>query len=277
MKKGRISPPPPPSIEVCCQKYSNINAHINIYISLLMLILFFLKLLGGGGRDGGMLASQNDEETMRITPRTIILFVCISCTMLIALYFLYKYLFYIILAIFCLVSSIGTQRILDLLFACMPFPLPALPLRVPFFGRVTFWSILSTVIAISLAVSWAVFRKDEGAWIAQDILSICFLLSTIQFIRLPSLKVLMSVHPSIHPSIHPSTLPNKHTIYVSSIYLLTVYPLVNMLSLIASMCLHLFVWVHEGDVIFYLFIISWGACSASFFMNTHLLVNFSVF
>lgn len=133
--------------------------------------------------------TTQEEETMRVTPRTVVIFVGASCGMLLALYFLYKLFFYIILSIFCLVASIGTQRVLDLLVACLPIRLPALPLTLPLVGRLTLWSMLCAALAVGLTVCWAVYRKASNAWIGQDMLSICFLLSTIQFIRLPSLKI----------------------------------------------------------------------------------------
>ena len=126
---------------------------------------------------------------MQFTPRTIGMFFMSSCIMLIALYFLYAYIYYLVLAIFCLVSCLGLQRVLDLFIAMAPCRLPPYPISLPLFGTFTLWSGLSAVFSLVVVIVWAVHRASDRAWIVQDMLGIAFLVSTIQFIRLPSLKV----------------------------------------------------------------------------------------
>lgn len=117
------------------------------------------------------------------------MFLFASSIMLIALYFLSRYLYYIVLSVFCLVSAIGVHRVFDVLIALLPFSLPVLSLRLPLFGQVTIYSFISALSAIIFSATWAAYRQAPRAWVAQDILGVCFILSALQSLRLPSLKV----------------------------------------------------------------------------------------
>merc|ERR1711902_215602 len=48
---------------------------------------------------------------------------------------------------------------------------------------------LLLVASISISVVWLVFRKEDWAWILQDILGILFSINMLKVLRLPSLKI----------------------------------------------------------------------------------------
>ncbi|KAB0378465.1 hypothetical protein FD755_010043 [Muntiacus reevesi] len=128
---------------------------------------------------------KKKEEYFTFSPLTVI-FVVICCIMMVLLYFFYKWLVYVMIAIFCIASAMS-------LYNCL-----AALVRKIHWGRCTITccgksfevrlNFLSG-LCIAVAVVWAVFRnEDSWAWILQDILGIAFCLNLIKTLKLPNFK-----------------------------------------------------------------------------------------
>ncbi|CAN9503464.1 unnamed protein product [Ophioblennius macclurei] len=140
-------------------------------------------------RDDG--AEKHDEETLDVTPIMICVFVVVSCSMLVLLYFFYDYLVLCVIAAFCMASSVG-------LYGCLwPFVrrLPFCKCRIPennlpyLHKRPQVRVLLLAALSISVSVVWTVFRnEDRWAWVLQDILGIAFTLNMLKKVRLPTFK-----------------------------------------------------------------------------------------
>nr|CAB3469133.1 unnamed protein product [Digitaria exilis] len=61
--------------------------------------------------------------------------------------------------------------------------------KVPFIGAVSHLTLAVCPFCIAFAVLWAVFRQLPYAWIGQDILGIALIVTVIQIVRVPNLKV----------------------------------------------------------------------------------------
>ncbi|CAN6192312.1 unnamed protein product [Urochloa humidicola] len=61
--------------------------------------------------------------------------------------------------------------------------------KVPFIGAVSHLTLAVCPFCIAFAVLWAVFRQAPYAWIGQDILGIALIVTVIQIVRVPNLKV----------------------------------------------------------------------------------------
>ncbi|KAM9714858.1 signal peptide peptidase-like 2A isoform 3-T3 [Dama dama] len=129
---------------------------------------------------------KKKEEYFTFSPLTVIIFVVICCIMMVLLYFFYKWLVYVMIAIFCIASAMS-------LYNC----LAALVRKIQW-GRCTITCCsksfevrlyLLSGLCIAVAVVWAVFRnEDRWAWILQDILGIAFCLNLIKTLKLPNFK-----------------------------------------------------------------------------------------
>ncbi|KAK1339053.1 hypothetical protein QTO34_019726 [Cnephaeus nilssonii] len=95
---------------------------------------------------------RKKDEYLTFSPLTVVIFVAICCVMMVLLYFFYKWLVYVMIAIFCIASAMS-------LYNC----LAALIRKIPY-GQCT----------------WA--------WILQDILGIAFCLNLIKTLKLPNFK-----------------------------------------------------------------------------------------
>jgi len=61
--------------------------------------------------------------------------------------------------------------------------------KVPFLGAVSHLTLAVCPFCVAFAVVWAVFRQLPFAWIGQDILGIALIVTVIQIVRVPNLKV----------------------------------------------------------------------------------------
>ncbi|KVH95424.1 Peptidase A22B, signal peptide peptidase [Cynara cardunculus var. scolymus] len=62
-------------------------------------------------------------------------------------------------------------------------------IKVPFFGAVSYLTLAVLPFCIVFAVLWAVYRETKFAWIGQDILGITLIITVLQIVHVPNLKV----------------------------------------------------------------------------------------
>lgn len=62
-------------------------------------------------------------------------------------------------------------------------------IKVPFFGAVSYLTLIVSPFCIAFAAVWARYRDLSFAWIGQDILGIALIITVLQIVRVPNLKV----------------------------------------------------------------------------------------
>ncbi|XP_069844471.1 signal peptide peptidase-like 2A isoform X3 [Dipodomys merriami] len=129
---------------------------------------------------------KKKEEYVTFSPLTVVVFVVICCVMMVLLYFFYKWLVYVIIAIFCIASAMSLYNCLAALIHKIPCGQCTITCR----GKsIEVRLIFLSGLCIAVAVVWAVFRnEDRWAWILQDILGIAFCLNLIKTLKLPNFK-----------------------------------------------------------------------------------------
>lgn len=130
--------------------------------------------------------SLSDEETLTLTPVTVVVFVTSCCIMLVLMYYFYKWLVYVVISIFCLASVSSLYFCLSALFKKIPYG----QCRFPCWNHaIEVRLVLLLLFCIGLSVTWAVFRnEDSWAWILQNILGISFCLNFIKTLKMPNFK-----------------------------------------------------------------------------------------
>ncbi|KAG8145061.1 putative Signal peptide peptidase-like 2A-like protein [Naja naja] len=100
---------------------------------IIFLIAMFCVSLGGywsgraeleklkRGPNPGSNESLSDEETLTLTPLSTVIFVSSCCIMLVLMYFFYKWLVYVVIAIFCLASVSSMYCCLSALLKKIPY------------------------------------------------------------------------------------------------------------------------------------------------------------
>uniref|UniRef100_G1R3C1 Signal peptide peptidase-like 2A n=1 Tax=Nomascus leucogenys TaxID=61853 RepID=G1R3C1_NOMLE len=129
---------------------------------------------------------KKKEEYLTFSPLTVVIFVVICCVMMVLLYFFYKWLVYVMIAIFCIASAMSLYNCLAALIHKIPYGQCTIACR----GKnMEVRLIFLSGLCIAVAVVWAVFRnEDRWAWILQDILGIAFCLNLIKTLKLPNFK-----------------------------------------------------------------------------------------
>uniref|UniRef100_A0A8D0L827 Signal peptide peptidase like 2A n=1 Tax=Sphenodon punctatus TaxID=8508 RepID=A0A8D0L827_SPHPU len=130
--------------------------------------------------------SRKEEENVTLTPFTVVIFVIICCVMLVLLYFFYKWLVYVIIAVFCVASALSLYNCL----AALIRKISCGQCRISCCNRsIEVRLIFLAGFCIATAVVWAVFRnEDRFAWILQDILGVAFCLNFIKTLKMPNFK-----------------------------------------------------------------------------------------
>uniref|UniRef100_F6Z7M0 Arginine/serine-rich coiled-coil protein 2 n=1 Tax=Xenopus tropicalis TaxID=8364 RepID=F6Z7M0_XENTR len=175
--------------------YSPALPKFDFSMLLIFLISVFTVALGGYWSGLSELPSPPGTETegrkkkddnVTFTPLTVIFFVVICCVMLLLLYFFYKWLVYVIIAVFCLASATSLFNCLSAIIQNIPYG----KCRISCCNKsaeVRLFFLAAFCIAVS--VTWVVFRnEDRWIWILQDILGIAFCLNFIKTLRMPNFK-----------------------------------------------------------------------------------------
>ncbi|KAK7295093.1 hypothetical protein RJT34_17996 [Clitoria ternatea] len=129
---------------------------------------------------------------VEISTAAAISFVVIASCFLVMLYKLMASWFVeVLVVLFCIGGVEGLQTCLVALLSCFRWFQHAgqTYVKIPFFGAVSYLTLAVTPFCIVFAVLWGVYRRVSFAWIGQDILGITLIITVLQIVRIPNLKV----------------------------------------------------------------------------------------
>ncbi|PIN05829.1 putative protein, contains PA domain [Handroanthus impetiginosus] len=150
------------------------------------------KLLKDGSDEYLSNDTNKSSGVVDINTTSAIFFVVIASCFLVMLYKLMSSWFIeILVVIFCLGGIEGLQTCLVALLSCFRWFEPAAEsfVKVPFLGAVSYLTLAVSPFCIVFAVLWALYRGVSFAWIGQDILGIALIITVLQIVRVPNLKV----------------------------------------------------------------------------------------
>ncbi|XP_027334177.1 signal peptide peptidase-like 4 isoform X2 [Abrus precatorius] len=150
------------------------------------------KLLKDASDDYANAENVGSSGYLEISTAAAVLFVVIASCFLVMLYKLMSFWFVeVLVVLFCIGGVEGLQTCLVALLSCFRwFQHPAQTfVKIPFFGAVSYLTLAVTPFCIVFAVVWAVYRRASYAWIGQDILGITLIITVLQIVRIPNLKV----------------------------------------------------------------------------------------
>lgn len=125
-----------------------------------------------------------------INTTSAVFFVVIASCFLILLYKLMSFWFVeLLVVLFCIGGVEGLQTCLVALLSRWFKRAGESYVKVPFFGAVSYLTLAVSPFCIAFAVIWAVKRRIYFAWIGQDILGIALIITVLQIVRVPNLKV----------------------------------------------------------------------------------------
>ncbi|XP_041091486.1 signal peptide peptidase-like 2A isoform X4 [Polyodon spathula] len=139
---------------------------------------------------GGRRKAESRDE-IQFTPLKVVIFVLGMCGILVLLYFFYKWLVYVMIAMFCIASAMAVYGCLAALVQMIPYGRCSFSFRDKTI-EIRFFFLAAFCIAVS--VLWAVYRnEDRWIWILQDVLGIAFCLNFIRVLKVSSFKICVTL------------------------------------------------------------------------------------
>lgn len=126
-----------------------------------------------------------------INMTSAVLFVVIASCFLVIFYKLMSFWFVeLLVVLFCIGGIEGLQTCLVALLSRSLKSSGQSFIKVPFFGAVSYLTLAVSPFCVAFAVVWAVYRTTVSfAWIGQDILGIALIVTVLQIVHVPNLKV----------------------------------------------------------------------------------------
>ncbi|KAL1540170.1 Signal peptide peptidase-like 4 [Salvia divinorum] len=150
------------------------------------------KLLKDGFDEHLTSDTHHSSGLIEINMASAIFFVVFASCFLVMLYKLMSYWFIeILVVVFCIGGVEGLQTCLVAVLACFRWFEHAAEsfVKIPVLGSVSYLTLAVSPICVAFSVLWAVYRSASIAWIGQDILGIALIITVLQIVRIPNLKV----------------------------------------------------------------------------------------
>ncbi|KAG0565714.1 hypothetical protein KC19_7G009500 [Ceratodon purpureus] len=134
--------------------------------------------------------SDVNKDVVDINVMSAFLFLIMASIFLLVLYkFMSQWFLILLVILFCIGGFEGLQTCMVALLSRW-FPRAAGSYySVPLLGGVSALSLSVAPFALTFAILWGVYRNNSFAWIGQDVLGISLILSVLQVVRLPNIKV----------------------------------------------------------------------------------------
>lgn len=130
------------------------------------------------------------SSVVDINTLSAVLFVVVASCFLVLLYKLMSYWFVeLLVVLFCIGGVEGLQTCLVALLSRWFKHAGESYAKIPFFGPLSYLTLAVSPFCIAFAVVWAVYRNVSFAWIGQDILGIALIITVLQIVHVPNLKV----------------------------------------------------------------------------------------
>ncbi|XP_021718472.1 signal peptide peptidase-like 2 isoform X1 [Chenopodium quinoa] len=127
---------------------------------------------------------------VNISTKSALLFVVVASSFLVVLYKLMSsWLIELLVVLFCIGGAEGLQTCLVALLSRWFNLFARSYVKVPLLGAVSYLTLAVSPFCITFAVLWGVYRDLHFAWIGQDVLGIALIITVIQIVRIPNLKV----------------------------------------------------------------------------------------
>ncbi|XP_071697732.1 signal peptide peptidase-like 4 [Rutidosis leptorrhynchoides] len=129
---------------------------------------------------------------VEITTTSALAFVVVASCFLVLLYKKMSYAFIeVLVVLFAIGGAEGLVTCLVTILSCFRSLEQAAKtfIKILFLGAVSYLALFVSPLCVVCAILWAAFRRHHFAWIGQDILGVTLIITVIQVIKVPNLKV----------------------------------------------------------------------------------------
>jgi signal peptide peptidase-like protein 2B len=136
---------------------------------------------------------DTNKDVVDINVVSACLFMVMASVFLLVLYYFMSQWFLILLVVlFCIGGFEGLQTCMVSLLSRWFTQAAGTFFSVPVLGSMSVLSLTVAPFALSFAVLWGIYRNLSFAWIGQDVLGISLILSVLQIVRIPNIKVVFA-------------------------------------------------------------------------------------
>ncbi|KAE8788990.1 Signal peptide peptidase-like 2B [Hordeum vulgare] len=134
--------------------------------------------------------STQDKEILEITAKGAGVFIIVASVFLLLLfYFMSSWIAWLLIVLFCIGGIEGMHVCLVTIISRIFKGWGNNTVQLPFYGEVLTLSVGILPFCMVFAILWAIYRHSSFAWIGQDILGICLMITVLQMARLPNIRV----------------------------------------------------------------------------------------
>ncbi|KAL5203889.1 hypothetical protein ABZP36_008760 [Zizania latifolia] len=135
-------------------------------------------------------SNREDKEIFEISAKGAIVFIIVASVFLLLLfYFMSSWFVWLLIVLFCIGGIEGMHVCLVSLLTRIFKDCGQRTVQFPFLGEVLALSVVTVPFCTIFAILWAVYRHASFAWIGQDILGICLMITVLQMAHLPNIRV----------------------------------------------------------------------------------------
>ncbi|KAJ4967823.1 hypothetical protein NE237_014524 [Protea cynaroides] len=134
--------------------------------------------------------ADSEKEVLDINVMGAVIFVITASSFLVLLYFfLSSWFVWVLIVLFCIGGTEGMHACIVTLILRICRNCGRKTVNLPVFGETSIISVAILLFSAAFAIYWAVNQKSSYAWIFQDVLGICLMITVLQVARLPNIKV----------------------------------------------------------------------------------------
>ncbi|KAJ8490912.1 hypothetical protein OPV22_012633 [Ensete ventricosum] len=133
---------------------------------------------------------ESEKEILEINAKGAIIFVIAASVFLLLLfYFMSSWFIWLLIVLFCIGGTEGMHVCLVTLIPRFCKDCGQKTVNFPIIGEVLILSVVVLPFCAAFAILWAANQHASYSWIGQDILGICLMITVLQMVRLPNIKV----------------------------------------------------------------------------------------
>lgn len=137
---------------------------------------------------------ESDNEIVDITLKSSWIFIAMASAFLLLLYFfMSSWFIWILIVLFCIGGSAGMHECLFAVISRVFKDSGKKTVHIPILEEVSILSVVVLLLCAAFTITWAANRHSSFAWIGQDIIGICLMITVLQMARLPNIKVASSL------------------------------------------------------------------------------------
>lgn len=133
---------------------------------------------------------DSEKEILEINAKGAIIFVIAASAFLMLLfYFMSSWFVWLLIVLFCIGATEGMHVCLVAVISRICRGCGQKTVHLPVLGEVLLLSVVVLPLCATFAILWAANQHVSYAWIGQDILGVCLMITVLQMARLPNIKV----------------------------------------------------------------------------------------